>query len=256
MKLVMDEKVKHRLIGLAVIISLGAIFAPALIKKSSQNPESNFSVKVKLPPKPISPDVVVTEEKEVFKTIKIAKAEIPPVSTENQLPNVVKAEPISSDSKPNQASEIAKIETERASSIQLESAKLAVNKAANTTAKKVITLAATKPSKVAPIITAKNGTSSKTNPVSKAANTRSAPKREVYAVQLASFAQISNAQALVNRLQSKGYKANYVKSKGGNGVLYKVFVGHSPVREDVIKLKTLLASSMQLNGLIVNTGVS
>lgn len=36
MKLIMDEKVKHRLIGLAVIISLGAIFAPALIKNQAK----------------------------------------------------------------------------------------------------------------------------------------------------------------------------------------------------------------------------
>lgn len=86
MKLIMDEKVKHRLIGLAVIISLGAIFAPALIKKSSQSPESNFSVNVKLPPKPLPPDVVITDEKEVFKTIKVAKTEIPPIPVEkNQL---------------------------------------------------------------------------------------------------------------------------------------------------------------------------
>ena len=70
MKLVMDEKLKHRLIGLAVIISLGAIFAPAMMKKSSQRLESNFSVNVKLPPKPLAPDVVMTDEKEMFKTIK------------------------------------------------------------------------------------------------------------------------------------------------------------------------------------------
>lgn len=32
MTLVIDERIKHRLIGLAVIISLGAIFAPAIMK--------------------------------------------------------------------------------------------------------------------------------------------------------------------------------------------------------------------------------
>ena len=79
MKLVMDEKLKHRLIGLAVIISLGAIFAPAIMKKSSQNLESNYSVNIKLPPKPLVPDVVSSNEKEVFQTIKVAKVKIPSV---------------------------------------------------------------------------------------------------------------------------------------------------------------------------------
>lgn len=41
---------------------------------------------MKLPPKPLPPDVVITDEKEVFKTIKVAKTEIPPIPVEkNQL---------------------------------------------------------------------------------------------------------------------------------------------------------------------------
>lgn len=78
MKLVIDEKLKHRLVGVAVVLSLGAIFLPAMMKKSSQRLENNFSVKVQLPPKPTTPDVAITDEKEMFKTIKIAKIEIPP----------------------------------------------------------------------------------------------------------------------------------------------------------------------------------
>lgn len=255
MKLVMDEKVRHRLVGLAVIISLGAIFAPALIKKSSQNPESNFSVNVKLPPKPLPPNVVVTDEQEVFKTIKVAKTEIPPISVEKQSTNLVKAEPITSGMDGTiKASGIAKVEADSTHSIKLEPIKLAVNKAANATAKKVVTLASAKPVKVTPVSTAKKGTNKKVNTVKVAA--KPVIKRDMYAVQLASFAQVSNAQALVNRLKSKGYKANFIKSNSRNGVVYKVVVGHSPVKNDVIKLKTKLANAMQLNGFVVNTGVS
>lgn len=257
MKLVMDEKVKHRLVGLAVIISLGAIFAPALIKKSSQNPESNFSVNVKLPPKPLPPNVVVTDEQEVFKTIKVARAEIPPISVEKQSTNLVKAEPITSGTGTDstiKASGIAKVEADSTHSIK-EPIKLAVNKAANATAKKVVTLAAAKPVRVTPVATAKKGTNKKVNAATKVA-AKPVIKRDMYAVQLASFSQVSNAQALVNRLKSKGYKANFIKSNSRNGVIYKVVVGHSPVKNDVIKLKTQLANAMQLNGFVVNTGVS
>ncbi|AMP90007.1 SPOR domain-containing protein [Legionella pneumophila] len=256
MKLIMDEKVKHRLVGLAVIISLGAIFAPALIKKSNQNPESNFSVNVKLPPKPLPPDVVITDEKEVFKTIKVAKAEIPPIPVEKQSKSLVKAESITTEEDDlSRTSKIAKLEAERENSIKSEPIKLAVNKAANATAKKVITLAAAKPPvKVSPVVTAKVNTNKKGGQV--VAASKPVLKRDIYAVQLASFTQIANAQALVNRLRSKGYKANYLKSNSRSGVVYKVVVGHSPVKKDIIKLKTQLASAMQLNGFVVNTGVS
>lgn len=77
MKLVIDEKLKHRLVGVAVVLSLGAIFLPAMMKKSSQRLENHFSVKVQLPPKPTTPNVAITNEKEMFETIKVAKVEIP-----------------------------------------------------------------------------------------------------------------------------------------------------------------------------------
>ncbi len=93
MKLVLDEKLKHRLIGVAVIISLGAIFAPALIKKSNLRNEGNFTVNVQLPPKPVAPNIVINDEQEVFKTIKIAKVTLP---QDNEKPSIelTKAEPL------------------------------------------------------------------------------------------------------------------------------------------------------------------
>lgn len=272
MKLVMDEKLKHRLIGLAVIISLGAIFAPAVMKKSSQHVDGSFSVNVKLPPKPIAPDVVMTDEKDMFKTIKIAKVEIPPVSGDKQLSALVKAEPISSDlTQDNAGTEIAKNNPDKKSNTALSPAQLALNKAAQSTAKKVVTLAVAKRSKTAPAIAANQKVITKatrvasTVKVNKAVQiARATPKnaskasarKEIYAVQLASFSQLTNAQALVNRLHGKGYKANYIKSPGRNGTVYKVYVGHSQRKLEVIKLKSQLASAMQLNGFVVNTGVS
>jgi DedD protein len=247
MKLVMDEKLKHRLIGLAVIISLGAIFAPAIMKKSSQSLENNYSVNIKLPPKPLVPDVVSSNEQDVFKTIKVAKVKIPSVSEDHQLPELVRAETIKSDSiNTNKATAVARTESE----VKSEPIQLALNEAAQSTVKKAINVAAVKPKKALPAkanVRTVQVAKAKTTPVS---------KRDVYAVQLASFAQLSNAQSLVSRLHTKGYKANYIKASGKNGPIYKVYVGHSPSKLDVLKVKTQLASAMQLNGFIVNTGVS
>lgn len=253
MKLVMDEKLKHRLIGLAVIISLGAIFAPAVMKKSSQNLDSNLSVNVKLPAKPIPPDVVMTDEKELFRTIKVAKVEIAPVSGESHLPELVKAETIKSDLiNTDRAVNVARAETE----VKSAPVQLALNQAVKSTARKAISVAAVKPVKPAPVIASKQKPVVKAAKVIAKAKVKPSIKKDIYAVQLASFSQISNAQSLVNRLRGKGYKANFMKAPSRQGSVYKVYVGHSPSKNDVIKLKTQLASAMQLNGFVVNTGVS
>lgn len=267
MKLVMDEKLKHRLIGLAVIISLAAIFAPAVMRKSNQRAEDNFSVNVQLPAKPTSPEVAMTDEKEMFKTIKISRAELSPVSDEDQLPELAKAEPLKAE--PAQTppeSEIAEIAPE----IQAQEIRLAVEEATKSKAQKVIQVAANNAVKSAayatlnkkkPVQVAKTTKSvkpAKAIRVAKAAPVRAKQpvQKDVYAVQLASFAQLSNAQALVSRLRNKGYKANFIRIKGRQGPVYKVYAGHSPRKNDALRIKTQLASAMQLNGFVVNTGVS
>lgn len=244
MKLVLDEKLKHRLIGLAVVISLAAIFAPAVMRKSSQRLEHNFSANVQLPPKPIAPNVVVTEEKDVFKTIKVARVDIPTVSHESNLPQLAKAQSIRATRSGNDvASEIASVEPE------LKSLQLALDDRTNTPIQKTVTTPVKRV--VAHSVEHKQKVITKTQKTSKTAT-----KKDVYSVQLASFSRLSNAQSLVNRLKAKGYKANLVKIASRNGVVYKVSAGQLPYKEEALRLKMQLASAMQLNGFVVNTGVS
>lgn len=248
----MDEKLKHRLIGLAVIISLGAIFAPAILKKSSQQLDTNLSVNVKLPPKPLAPNIVMNDDKDVFETIKVAKVNIAAVSDDDQLSEFAHAQTISSEVSNELSSSLAKTQTD----VTPEPVTVAVNQAAQQSAKQYV--AVTKPAKVvkpAPVVAVKKPVVSKPVAVAKAAVKPSA-KTEMYAVQLASFSQLNNAQALVSKLNSKGYKAKFIKISSAQGPVYKVYAGHSPRRVDVLKLKSQLASSMQLNGFVVNTGVS
>lgn len=249
MKLVMDEKLKHRLIGLSVILSLGAIFLPAMMKKSSQRLESNFSVNVTLPPKPVAANVVITDEEKMFKTIKVATLRATPA---------VKPAPVNLDKDdfitqaPLHNDVIAKVEPV-AVSIE-KPLELALANAAQNAVKTQVSLAANKPAKPVAKVAVKAVQSPRA--VVKVAAKQPAAKNDVYAVQLASFSKLSNAQALVTRLQSKGYKANYSRIATRNGVIYKVCAGHSPIKNNVVKLRTQLASAMQLNGFVVNTGVS
>jgi DedD protein len=244
MKLVLDEKLKHRLIGLAVVISLAAIFAPAVMRKSSQRLEHNFSANVQLPPKPTAPNVVVTEEKDVFKTIKVARVDIPTVSHESHLPELAKAQSIKAE-RSAVASQITSIEP------QLKPLQLALedSNSKSTPIPKTVTV----PVKhvVAHSVGLKHKEITKTQKTNKSATTK-----DVYSVQLASFSRLSNAQSLVNRLKAKGYKANLIKIASRSGVVYKVSAGQLPHKEEALRLKTQLASAMQLNGFVVNTGVS
>lgn len=250
MKLVIDEKLKHRLIGLAVIVSLVAIFAPAVMKKSSQNLVANYSVHVRLPPKPSAPNVVMSDEKELFETIKVAKVHIPEVSSETQLPELAAMETIKSDSLVQPAHELTDNKEE-----------VALNESIIPAVKSQAKIALKKPAKVAPVVAVIKKPAAKINqairrPTAKKVAIKALAKADIYAVQLASFAQLANAQALVNKLHSKGYKASFTRMKGQQGPVYKVYAGHSSNKTAVLKVKTQLASAMQLNGFIVNTRVS
>lgn len=253
MKLVMDERLKHRLIGLAVVISLAAIFAPAMMKNPNRT-EDNLNVHVKLPPKPQSPKIAIVDEKDMFKTIKVSRVDIPPVSDEDHLPQLAKAETLNSDLPvAHQESIAAQVEP----SIDAKAIKLAVNEAAKVKVKQMTALAQNHPVKPLVPVASKPRTIVAVVAKPKVKQTiKPAVKQSVYAVQLASFSQLSNAQTLVNRLRAKGYKSNYVLIKTRQGPIYKVFAGHSPTKNDALKLKTQLASSLQLNGFVVNTGVS
>lgn len=262
MKFILDEKLKHRLVGLAVIISLGAIFAPAVMRKSSQRVDGNFSVNIKLPTKPLAPDVVITDEKDMFKTIKISRVAVPAVSEDKQLPEVVNAatnkseQLLASNSEQelasNKDSVIEKVDLTKAQPIQL-----AVNDSAKAVVKQVTQVAAKKALKqLVPVNKLKVTAQVKRPAVVAKAITKPVAKQDIYALQLASFSQVTNAQALVYRLKTKGYKANYIRTVSSQGAIYKVYAGHSSNKDAVLRLKSQLASAMQLNGFIVNTGVS
>jgi DedD protein len=219
MKFVIDERVKHRIAGLVVIISLATIFVPAVLKKSNRHFEENISLSVKLPAKPQPPKIAIRNEKAVFQSVKVAKVELPKVVESPKLAQIAKAESISIKSVIPAAPKVAVAKIEEAKAV---------------------------PVKVATIAKPKN------SPIHSA----TAAKKEAYAVQLASFAQQDNAKSLVNRLRNKGYVASYNKSSSKQGDIYKVIVGQVYAKDEALTLQKKLAESMQLKGFIIKTGVS
>lgn len=243
MKLVMDEKLKHRLVGIAVIVSLAAIFAPAVMRKSSQRLDGHFSENIKLPAKPAAPNVVMTDENDVFKTIKVARVELPLENADSQLPEIASAQSI------QEQRDISRDVVDVAdANLPQKPVQLALNEAVNTPNQRTDqpSIAA---ARAQPTIASKQKVTVKPA-------VKNAAKKEVYSVQLGSLSKLANANALVKRLNARGYKANVVKVASSKGTVYKVFAGQLPHKEQALRLKTQLASSMQINGFVVNTGVS
>jgi DedD protein len=231
MKWVIEEKTKHRLIGLAVIVSLATIFIPAMMK-NSKHALTHPQVALKLPPKPQIHEVKIVDEETVFQTIQKAPIEAPKVTTEGQPSQMVVAEPLRSD----RVLTHAKIMLAQENPLTTDESKVLP-------APKDVAVAKT---------TVKQEKSAQVHPSAP----KSYAKKDAYVLQLASFSKIDNAKALVERLRKKGYQAELSKVVTAKSVFYKVCLSPSPDKLEVLKLKTLLAKTMQLNGFLVNTKVS
>jgi len=225
MKLVMDERLKHRLIGIAVIVSIGIIFAPAVMKKSSQRFDKS-NVSVKFPAKPALPSVAAVDKDKLFKSVKVAHVEIPVVPVE--LPSVIaKAEPLSN------------LNDEKTVIVARDTAE-------------AVKISVVEPIKIIPAATVKK---------SELASIPKPAKKQVvptvgYGVQLAMFTREANAKTLVNQLKSKGYKVAVNKVSTSSGTVYKVVVGQESQKEKAKILQQRLASTVQIRGFIVPTRIS
>ena len=106
MRFVLNERAKHRLTGVVVILSIAVIFLPAMMKKSNHHFEESVSASLKLPNKPIPPIVAIPKQSVMFKSVKVAHVDIPAIIDKQYSSVIAKAEPLSKKS----TSTLAKIE--------------------------------------------------------------------------------------------------------------------------------------------------
>lgn len=106
MKFLMDERLKHQLTGLIVILSAAIIFLPAMMKHSNRHFEDSMGISFKLPIKPVQPKVSIPNQNAMFQSVKALHIDMPIAAAEPSHPSIIaKAVPLS---KPP-ASEMAKI---------------------------------------------------------------------------------------------------------------------------------------------------
>jgi DedD protein len=258
MKIVVDEKVKHRFVGITVILSIGIVFAPAILKKSQRRLEDTVSLSVKLPPKPILPQVSVRDSKALFETVKVAHVDIPSVEKSSfPTPALAKAQSLSSHPRllssnvtvqnDNKRESLHQADKKLGSLSQLvQTAELEIGKPVRANDSNLSQLPSIKPVHVQ-------------LPTSQPALAKKLPTvqlppvaRNSYGVQLAMFAVHGNAVALVNKLKNKGYHAQYNKVIGKNGgVYYKVVVGYAKERTQALRLQKQLVEAVKINGFII-----
>lgn len=95
MKFSLDERVKHRLVGVVVLLAVATIFLPALMKKSNYHLDEKVNISVKLPEKPQLPKVAIPDQNAMFNTIQVAHVDLPINRQQPKISNQVKAVSIS-----------------------------------------------------------------------------------------------------------------------------------------------------------------
>ncbi|MDP1601704.1 MAG: SPOR domain-containing protein [Legionella sp.] len=249
MKFVMDERFKHRLVGIAVILSIAAIFVPAIMKKSNQRFEKTI-VSIKLPTKPALPVVAMPEKQTMFRSVKVAHVNIPSVKDElKPISTIAKAEPLS---------QMNELRTAPAVALKQSATLKELTPATEGAVSKDVTAQSPDRKATAKTLSLKAREIKKTPAVKALAKSRLVPvSTSRYSVQLGTFSQQTNAVSLVNKLKTKGYKAFFSKTNTKNGTVYKVMVGPRDKKQEAEVLQQQLAEMTKLKGIVVaSTGIS
>jgi DedD protein len=256
MNLQMDEKRKHQLIGLIVIIAITILFVPAALKKSKEGLDNKLNVAIKLPQKPAQPIVSEPTDTQMFETIQVAHVDLTESvsSVEPIVLSQVKAESISNP--PQQVESKPKTILAQNMAAKPRVNRHHTNKAGHKTTYKAQPSARRKATSNNLNRTVSKPIEKKASPISKSKSKETIANKTTYAVQIASFAVENNAKSLVSKLRKKGYKARYNKTNNNNGSYYKVIVGSLDKQDDAQQLKKTLADSVKLKGFVVKTGVS
>jgi len=215
------EQAKYRLTGGIILILIAVVVMPNLMRKSNQRFEENLSMHLQVPPRPASPSLNIPTAQQVFKKIKPVEVDVPKIAKREVQINLDKAHHL------NYASYVSHIPEQAA----VESKPKIVK--SEPTIKPEVKIAST---------------------VKKQTQLNQDLGNKLYAVQLASFAHVENANFLIQRLKKLGYNAQFSQLPGKSGPIYQVSVGKLSDRQKAIALQKQLAQNLQIEGLIITKG--
>ncbi|GMR08322.1 MAG: hypothetical protein BMS9Abin26_1327 [Gammaproteobacteria bacterium] len=269
----MDNELKQRLIGAAVLIILAVIFVPMILDGINAPPEGTTvveDVKSSSGSGEFSSRIIPLEKPQ-----KILRAEDP-----NQLPAKNKASSGSAKSQMpmvglrqgNAVVAAAKSETAKSSRTSKAPVKpkararpkvkpkaRAKAKAKATTASKSRTKIVQKPATSTPVAKPKPKSKPRSRTVRKSTAVARNSSRlrtaeldnQAWVVQLGSFATRLNADKMKERLKGLGFPAFVEKIQGSDGTLYRVRIGPEIRRERAIAIKDRLKKVANINGIVL-----
>jgi DedD protein len=218
------EQAKYRLTGGIILILIAVVVMPNLMRKSNQRFEENLSMHLQVPPRPASPSLNIPTAQQVFKKIKPVDVDAPKVAKREVQMNLDKAHHL------NYASYVSDIPEPVESEHQ------------------------TKIVKSQPVIQKKAPEVKIAVVPKKPEQPKQDVENKLYAVQLASFSHVENANFLIQRLKKLGYNPQFSQLSGKSGPIYQVSVGKLSDRQKAIALQKQLAQNLQIEGLIITKG--
>lgn len=238
MKFTMDEAMKHRLVGIAVIVSIALVFLPAMIKKNNQRLEEKRIV-VELPVKPPQPQVATVDKTKVFEQTHVAHVNLDTQKVLHEADDHVKQHPIA---KPTSIKMVSSL------SYPIGSAK-------------PLSVGPEQPIKPSPstnLNVAKRPVKAKTQHLEVAQvkkhraihQAKLSPATKPFSVQIGVFSDNKNALSLKQKLSSQGYQSRLVKTNVHGKKAVKVLVGSLASMEEARVLKIKLAKQAHLQGFV------
>jgi DedD protein len=222
------EQAKYRLTGGIILILIAVVVMPNLMRKSNQRFEENLSMHLQVPPRPASPSLNIPTAQQVFKKIKPVEVDAPKVAKREVQMNLDKAHHLNYASYVSHIPEPVEI-TPKAQMVKSEPEVQKKNIVFTPEVKIEV-----RPKKLVP--------------------TKQNEGNKLYAVQLASFSHLENANFLIKRLKKLGYTAQSSQLSGKSGPIYQVSVGKLSDRQKAIALQKQLAQNLQIEGLIITKG--
>ena len=215
----MDEPLKHRLVGAAVLVSVAIIFIP-LVLESPDEPEQE-TVSITIPANP----------EEEFSS-RIIALEIPSTPVETNLPPSTREVRPPSAVQKNETSSTPHLPSDEDSEAKQSSRALVPRKAERT----------------APLKESATKKSEATKQISTSSNVPLA----AWVVQLGTFSNAKNAVSLRDQLKAKGYASFIESTASKNGTLNRVLVGPEPRKGDAERLLQKLKQQLKLkDGLVI-----
>jgi len=244
----MDERLKQRLTGAAVLVSLAVVFIPMLLKGPAE-PAAPDITATNIPPKPQqgfqSRIIPLNGEKAAGVRPKVASA----APAETAAPEAAASSGAQgTKGMPTPAAGAAAGSPPPASGT---SASAPAPSASKESASKLPAVGTAQAEAAAG-----DASGGKAPAAAAAANAPGAAGKEkvgvtAWAVQLGSFSNEQNAVALTGRLRKKGYTAFLETGSSGQGTVTRVFVGPELERDGAVAAQKKLRDEFKLNGIVV-----